>query len=115
MADHGIAFVSLITDGHKVIGLLPKAAVDLSLIHETHHVDGVLCFELEFIKFFGVDQNVMPFGVLIALDDFLIGHFDKFISVPNAFDITDGFSARLWIMRNETASSVETAGQSLTG
>src|SRR5262245_47664709 len=37
----------------------------------------------------------MALGVLIALDDFPIGHFHKFITVPNAFDIADRFPTRL--------------------
>src|SRR5262245_47055960 len=64
-------------------------------VRGAHHVNGVFGFELEVIKLLRLDQNVMPFGVFIALDDFLVGHFDKVISVPNAFDITDRLPARL--------------------
>ena len=46
IADHDIAFISLITIGDEVTGLLPIAAINLVLIHELLHVDGVLGFEL---------------------------------------------------------------------
>jgi hypothetical protein len=42
IADNRIALVGLITIRHEVIGLLKIAAVDLGLVNETHHVDGVL-------------------------------------------------------------------------
>ena len=96
IADHGIALVGVIAVGHEVIGLLPIATVDLGLVHEAHHVDRVLGLELELIKFLRVDQDVMPFGVFVALDDFFLGHLDKLITVMHAFDVPDGFAA--WLM-----------------
>jgi hypothetical protein len=33
--------------------------------------------------------------MFIAFDDFLLGHFDKLITVMHAFDVTDGLAARL--------------------
>jgi len=64
-------------------------------VHEAHHVNRVLRFELEFIKLLWVEQDVMPLGVFVALDDFLVGHLDKLISVSDAFHITDWLAARL--------------------
>jgi len=42
LADDRIALVRIISVGGEVIGLLPKAAVDLGFVDEAHHVDGVL-------------------------------------------------------------------------
>ena len=39
------------------------------------HVDGVLGLKLQRVKFLRLDEDVVPLGVLIALDDFFFGDF----------------------------------------
>ncbi len=57
----------------------------------------------------------MPLGVLVAFDDLLVGDLFEASLCWTPLPYRIGFPLGLWIMRNETASSVETAGQSLTG
>ena len=86
----GIALVSLITIGNEVIGLLPIAAVDLVLVYEAHHVDGVFGFELEVIDLLWIDENVLPFGVLVAFDDFLVWHLGEGVTIVDALHVPNG-------------------------
>jgi hypothetical protein len=72
MSHDGIALVRLVTVWHKVIRLLPIAAVDFVLVYEARHVDCVLGLKLEVIDLLWIDQDVLPFGILIAFDDFLV-------------------------------------------
>ena len=51
----GIALVRLVTVWHEILGLLPITTIDVVLIDELLHVDGVLGFELEVINLFRVD------------------------------------------------------------
>jgi hypothetical protein len=39
--------------------------------------------ELEVIDLFGVDQDVLSFGVLVALHDFLVWHLGEGFTVMN--------------------------------
>ena len=93
---HGIAFVSFVAIRQKVIGLLEIAAVDFVPINEPRHVDGVLGLKLQRVKFLWLDKDVVPLGVLIALDDFFFGHFLEASVGLNTFEIFDRLSA--WLM-----------------
>jgi hypothetical protein len=55
----------------------------------------VLGLELELVKFRSVYEDMVPLGVLIAFDYFLLEHLDKLITVMHAFDVTDGLAAQL--------------------
>ena len=81
ITDDRIGLVGLVPIGQKIVGLFVVTAVDLDLVNEAHHVDGVLGFQLQLLNFFGVDQNVMPLGVLVALDDFLFGNLGEGVTV----------------------------------
>ena len=95
IADNGIALVGLVAIGHEIVGLLPISAVDLGLIHEAHYVDSVLGLQFEVVKFCGVNQDMMPLGVFVAFDDFLLRNLHKLVSLAHAFDVTDRLAARL--------------------
>jgi hypothetical protein len=38
---------------------------------------------------------MMPLGVFVAFDDFLLGNFPKLLSIAHASDVTNGLAARL--------------------
>jgi hypothetical protein len=61
----GVALLCLITIWNEVIGLLLIAAVYLVFVHKAHHVDGVRSFQLKVINIFWIDEDVLPFGILI--------------------------------------------------
>jgi hypothetical protein len=58
----GITLVSLIAIGNEVIGLLPITAINLTLVYEPHHVDGVFRLKFEVINLLRVDEDVMPYS-----------------------------------------------------
>ena len=43
----------------------------------------------------GPIKDVLPLGVFVAFDDYLLGNFHKLITVINALHVPDGFAARL--------------------
>ena len=90
VTDDCIALVGLIAIGHKVVGFLVIAAVDLGLVNEAHHVDSVLSLKLQLIHLLGMDQNMMPLGMLVAFDDLLVRHLSKGICIP--LHIFDGLA-----------------------
>lgn len=55
----------------------------------------MLGFQLQLVEFFRLQQNVVPFGVLVTLDDFFLGNLLEDILGLNAFQIVDGLSAWL--------------------
>jgi hypothetical protein len=57
------------------VRLLEIAAVDLVPVNEPRHVDSVLGLKLQRVKFLRLDEDVVPFGVLVALDDLFFGDF----------------------------------------
>src|SRR6476660_4821822 len=73
--EHGIAFVSFVTIRQKVVRLLKIAAVDLVPVNEPRHVDGVFGLKFRRIKFLWFYKDMMPLGVLVALDDLFFGDF----------------------------------------
>jgi hypothetical protein len=54
----------------------------------------VLGLQLEVVQFLGINQDVMPLGVLVAFDDFLLGNFRKLISIAYPFDVANGLPTR---------------------
>ena len=95
ITDDRIGLVGLVPIGQKIVGLFVVTAVDLDLVNEAHHVDGVLGFQLQLLNFFGVDQNVMPLGVLVALDDFFLRDLGEGVTVSHALHILDGLPGGL--------------------
>ena len=54
-----------------------------------------LAFELQRVKFLGLDQDVMPFGVFIALDDLFLWHLFEAMLGLDTLEVFDGLSTRL--------------------
>lgn len=75
IADHRIALVRFVSIRQQIVRLLEIASVDLRSIYEAHEVNCVLGFELELVNFLRMNEDVMAFGVLIALHDFFFRDF----------------------------------------
>jgi hypothetical protein len=55
----------------------------------------VLGFEFQLVQFLRLDENVMPLGVLVALDDFFLGNLFEALVRFDALHIADRFPTRL--------------------
>src|SRR5262245_47588450 len=95
VTEYRVAFVSLVAIRKQIVGLLEIAAVDLVQIDKGLHVDGVLGFEFERVKLLGLDQDMVAFGVLVALYDVFLGHLPEAVLGLNALEVFDGLSTRL--------------------
>jgi hypothetical protein len=89
VTDHDVPFVGVIAVRQQVIGLLPELRGDVVLGDEANHVDRVLGFELEFVQLLGTDEKMMPLGMLVALNDLLLGNLFKATLGVNTLQVSD--------------------------
>ena len=66
LTNYGVTLIGIVTIRREVIGLLPVATINLGGVHEAHHVDSVLCLQLQIVNLFGPEENVLPLAMLVA-------------------------------------------------
>ena len=95
-ADDGVTLIGIVTVRREIVGLLPIAAIDLGGVHEAHHVDSVLCLQLQIVNLFGPEENVLSLAMLVAPNDFVLWDFLEAGLGRNAFHVADGLTR--WLM-----------------